>query len=226
MNRRTICFTACFCAVAALAGCRAPQAGARTSDADFNVSADQKPRPKMLQGMARVLAAQGKEAEAFSVLRRLQMEYPDYIPVYAELAEHHLRQNRAGEAERILLEGLERAPKDAILINDLGMVAMMRGEHQQALEHFTAAADLAPGEARHRANLATVLGLMGRYDESYAVFEQVVPPAFAHHNVSILAQGRGDTERAASEHDAAVALDPGLAGNASAAQGSPPADAR
>jgi Flp pilus assembly protein TadD len=211
IRHRTVVLAAV--SLAALSGCRQGQRGASTREVDFDTAADQKPTPRMLQGAARVLAAQGKESEAFSVLRRLMMEYPEYIPVYAEIAEYHLRMNRPTEAERVLLEGLARAPKDPILINDLGMVAMMKGEYDRALELFGRAADMSPGETRHRANMGTALGLMGRYDESYAVFEQVVPPAYAHFNVSVLAQGRGDTDRAKQEYDAAVALDPGVTAN-------------
>lgn len=211
MNRSTV-IVAAVCAAAVLAGCRNTNRGASTRTSDFDSAADQKPTPRMLQASARVLAAQGKDNESYAALRRLQMEYPDYIPVYADLAEYHLRQNRPAEAEKILREGLARSPQDAILINDLGMVAMMTGEYDAALEHFGTAADIAPGESRHRANMGTVLGLMGRYDESYAMFEQVVPQAYAHYNVSVLADGRGDKERAKLEYDKAVELDPGLAG--------------
>jgi tetratricopeptide (TPR) repeat protein len=215
---RSIAFAAAVALAAIAGGCQNANRGASTRTADFDSSADQKPTPRMLQAAARVLAAQGKDAEAFAALRRLQMEYPEFIPAYADIAEYHLRQNRPAEAERILLEGLARAPKDPILINNLGMVAMMTGEYDEALDHFGKAADIAPGESRHRANMGTVLGLMGRYDESYAMFEQVVPPAYAHYNVSVLADGRGDRDRAKQEYDAAVELDPGLAGKGNKAQ--------
>lgn len=188
--------------------------GGRVRTQNFDSGANPHPTPQMLQSAARLMAAQGREADAYSMLRRLVVEYPDHIPVYADLAEYHLRHNRPGEAERVLQEGLERAPDDAILINDLGMVAMMRGDYVRAVEHFNRAADLAPGETRHRANMATALGLMGRYDESYAMYEQVVPPAYAHYNVSVLADKRGDAERAKQEYDAAVALDPGVIASA------------
>lgn len=204
--------TALVISLAALAvcGCNQNRRGTRVQTREFDLGANPNPTPELLQNAAKVMAAQGREADAYSMLRRLIAEHPDYIPAYADMAEYHLRHNRPSEAERVLLEGLERAPEDAVLINNLGMVAMMRGDYARALEHFNRAADLAPGEVRHRSNMATALGLMGRYDESYAVYEQVVPPAYAHYNVSVLADRRGDADRAKQEFDAAVALDPGI----------------
>jgi tetratricopeptide (TPR) repeat protein len=62
---------------------------------------------------------------------------------------------------------------------------------------FMRAAEAAPENARYRANMATALGLLGRYEEALALFEQVVPPADAHRNLAVLCEARNDMSRAA-----------------------------
>jgi hypothetical protein len=43
------------------------------------------------------------------------------------------------------------------------------------------------------------LGLLGRYDESLALYEQVVPSGEAHYNLSVIAQKNADGPRAGRE---------------------------
>jgi hypothetical protein len=56
--------------------------------------------------------------------------------------------------------------------------------------------------------MATALGLLGRIDESLALFYQVLPPGDAHHNVAVLCRSIGNEERARVEF--ARAEDPRL----------------
>ena len=52
------------------------------------------------------------------------------------------------------------------------------------------------------------LGMLGRYEEALAVYEQVVLPARAHYNVAVLAEARNDTDRAEVEYAIAMEMDP------------------
>jgi len=136
--------------------------------------------------MADILATQGKETECEFVLRRCVSEYPQFTPAYNSLAELHMRQGRVHEAIAVLLKALEIRPRDPVLLNNLGMCFLVRKECAKALEQFTKAAGIVPESEKYRANMATCLGLLGRYEESLALLQQVLPDDKARRNAEIL----------------------------------------
>src|ERR1051325_2035498 len=87
---------------------------------------------------------------------------------------------------------------------------MVKGHYQQALAFFGRAASLGSDDARHRANMAAALGMLGRYDESLAEYEKVVEPAAAHYNVAVLAKAREDQPKAEVEFALATSMDPAV----------------
>jgi len=191
----------CVVAACTMSGCvsNAPGTKAMSADEAFEAGSDRPPTPKTLYTMSRILAAQGRDNECRFVLERVIREEPGFIPAYCELSELHMRRNHLTEAVAVLNAGLAKSPDDAVLTNNLGMCALMRGENQEGLDHFTRAAALAPDNARFRANMGTALGMMGRYDEAQAVFEQVVTTRDAHFNVGVLCEARDDHARAEVE---------------------------
>ncbi|HYE62907.1 MAG TPA: tetratricopeptide repeat protein [Phycisphaerales bacterium] len=180
-----------------LVGCTGG-ASARDADAQFQSGADRAPTPQTLYNAARLMVHQGRDEEAIWTLKRINRDYPDFSPAYCELAECHMRANRNGEAVAILNTGLKTVGDDPVLINNLGICAMMKSDYEGALKHFTKAATLAPGNVRYRANMAAALGRMGRYEESLALYQQVMPPVDANYNVGVLAESRGDKAKADS----------------------------
>ncbi len=166
---------------------------------DFGVGGDRPPTVRTLHTMARVLAAQGRDDQCELVLFKLINEHPEFMPAYVELAELYMREDRGDDAVEVLTVGAERAPEDVVIRNDLGMALLMRGDLEAALRRFSEASALDPQDVRSRSNAATALALMGRYDEALAIYLQILPVADAHHNVAVLAESRGDAERAARE---------------------------
>ena len=157
---------------------------------EFQAGENLSPTPKTLYAAARMLAAQGRDAECKSMLKGILAEHPRMMPAYCDLAELQIRQRRIEEAVQTLSAGLRVAPRDALLLNNLGMCRMLKGEHQLALNAFTQAAGIEPHNARYRANMAVVLGMMGRYEESLALYRQIVPVEDARHNVAVLHRAR------------------------------------
>ncbi len=171
------------------------------ADADWNAAADRAPTAKSLYGLARIMTAQGKDPEASMVLSRIIYEYPDFMPAYIEMAEIHSRHRKTDLAIEALQAGLIRRPGDAVLLNNIGICLMLKGDLDDATEKFSQATAAMPDNARYRANLALSLGMQGRYDESLAVYKQVLGEADAHQNLAIICKSRNDLE-SAKEHQA------------------------
>lgn len=176
---------------------------------DYGVGGDRAPTVRTLHSMARVLAAQGRDGQCEIVLNKLISEHPDFMPAYVELAELLMRTDRNYDAVTVLSAAAAENPNDAVVRNDLGMALLLGGDAAGALEHFTAASELVPNDARSKANRAASLGLMGSYDESLEAYLDIVPPADAHFNLAVLAESNGDTVRAAREFATAEAIENG-----------------
>jgi Flp pilus assembly protein TadD len=190
---------------AAGAACRSPgaqpsgSARANAAPDDFDRSAERAPSIDTLHSVAHVMAAQGRDDECKLVLEKLIDTHPRFLPAYAELAELYLRRDEPESARSALEAGLSMTPEDAVLRNNLGLLDFFDSKYEQALEHFAAAAASDPADARCRANLAAALGMLGRADEALAAYYLIVPPAEAHHNLGVLCQTIGNTERAKQE---------------------------
>ena len=63
---------------------------------------DNTPSPKVLLALSRLLASQGKDAEAQFVLEKVLREEPKFIPAYVDLAELHMRHDRTELARQTL----------------------------------------------------------------------------------------------------------------------------
>ena len=160
-------------------------------------SADRPPSPRTLYATAEILAAQGKDSECESVLRRCVGQYPSFIPSYNRLAELLMRQGRMYQAKDILAMALTISPEDPVLLNNLGMCHLMQKQYRKALDCFTEAGRV-PESEKYRANMATALGLLGRNEEALALLRQVLPEEQANHNAEVLRrafQTQGTPER-------------------------------
>jgi Flp pilus assembly protein TadD len=113
------------------------------------------------------------------------------MPAYCDLARVRLKQRNVDGAVSVLEAGLKISPQDPVLLNNVGICQMTRGDHQKALEFFTQAAAINPNNPRYRANMAAALGMLGRYEESLALYRQVVPKEAAQQNLGVLRDARG-----------------------------------
>ncbi len=186
----------CVCALC-LGGCSesagsGPNAGLVSNDSEieFEKQANRPPTTKTLYAMADILAAQGKDSECEYVLQRIIQQEPRFLPAYNSLAELQMRQRRISEAIKTISSGLQIYPKDPVLLNNLGMCWMVRRDYEKAMEMFTRAAGVVPGNTRYRANMATALGLMGRDEESLSIFRQILPENQAAHNLNVIREAR------------------------------------
>ena len=177
-----------------------PYAEQSDIDTTFAQGAGRAPTARTLHQMAIVLAAQGKDAEAFHVLTRCIETYPNFCPAYDELAALHLRHDRVDEAKAALMSGLALKGDDPVLHNNLGMIYLTEKDYKKALESFEAAAKAQPANARYQANRALAMGMAGDYDRSLDTYLTIMPPGEAHYNIAVISEARNDSDRAAKEY--------------------------
>ncbi len=178
----------------------------RVEQDEFEVGSGKAPTPNTLYSMARLMTTQGKDAQAEAILVALVKAHPEFVPSFCALAESQMRSRKVNEAIRTLNKGLTKAPKNAVLENDIGMCLVMKKDYAGALGHFTTAAGISPDDSRYRANMAMALGMMGRYDESLALYCQILTTGEAHYNLGVLCAARNDDSRAAKEFKLAESL--------------------
>lgn len=94
-------------------------------------------------------------------------------------------------AKSTLQKGLELAPDQPQLLNNLAFVYTLEGNPKMA-EDLLRRASAAPGaKPRTRQNLALVLGLQGKYDESKKISAADTPAGVADANVAYLKELTG-----------------------------------
>ena len=200
-----LCVLVLFC-LFSLSSCATNSSRYGDSAVDFDAGANAPPTPKTLYVMARVLAAQGKIVQSEIILKGIIRKHPGFLPAYTELADLQTRDHRANDAIKVLSLGLEASPENPIFLNDLGMCRMLKRDYCTALKHFIKAAGIMLDNVKFRGNLAAALGMLGRYDECLAVYEQIVPRSEAHYNVGVLCAARKDFRRASQEFQRAKKL--------------------
>ena len=124
----------------------------------------------------------------------------------------NLQQNGAlNEAEQIYRQILETAPKNADVLNLLGLIAQQRCFHQEAVSYFYRAADSAPNHFPIFFNLAVSLEALNRHLEAleaYAKALQLKPQTKeAHFGRANIFWHIGNKTEAQKEYEAAIAID-------------------
>lgn len=153
---------------------------------EFQKKTDRPPTSKTLFAIADILAAQGRDKECELVLKRIIQEYPGYLPAYNSLTELQMRQGHINAAIETINDALRVNSEDPVLLNNLGVCWILRGDYKKALESFIRAAGAKPENTRYRTNMAVALALMARYEESLSLFRQVLPEDRASHNLRVL----------------------------------------
>ena len=121
-------------------------------------------------------------------------------------------QGRLDAAEAICQRVLQDNPRDAETLHLLGLIALQRGEPNEAARLIGEAVALAPREAKYRINLGAVLNQAGRSEEALATVRHVVAlhPDYpeAHNNLGSALVRLGQCEAALASYDRAIALRP------------------
>lgn len=156
----------------------------------FDAAANRPPTPHTLYALAKILASQERYTESLNLLRGIIADQPNYVPAYNAMAEVQLRTGQTNQAVTTLNAGLKRAPNDAVLLNNLGMVWFLQERYDTALPYFEHAAAVSPEVAMYRANRAASLGMLGRTREANDIYRTIMSPAAADENIDILNKAR------------------------------------
>ncbi|MBC8071817.1 MAG: hypothetical protein IAG13_26055, partial [Deltaproteobacteria bacterium] len=134
------------------------------------------------QAVARVLRAQiavqrGEYASAFEGLSEVAAALP--AAATTELALYHAKTGNPAEAEALLEAALASTSADdprrrAWLRLQLGLVAMNRGDHLQALERLRAADDELPGWWLVQEHIAEAYSRLDHHREAIAIYDELV----------------------------------------------------
>jgi Flp pilus assembly protein TadD len=89
-------------------------------------------------------------------------------------------------AKSALQKGLELAPEQSSLLNNLAFVYALDGEPKMAEDLLRRASNSSSAKPRTRQNLALVLGLQGKYDESKEIAAAETSVEIAESNIAYL----------------------------------------
>lgn len=170
-------------------GCATQQPSYESATAEAEMAPEdfKPPSSKTLYAYAKMLKAQGKDSLSEQVLINLLTQDDSFRPAYCELAEIRTRTGRVDEAVEVLCAGLVVFPDDPVLLNNLGMCALVGRQNDLASDSFTQAAGVLPTEGKYRCNLALALGMQGRYEEAWQLYRQVLSETDALENLTIIA---------------------------------------
>jgi tetratricopeptide (TPR) repeat protein len=135
---------------------RAPAKGRETKD-------DASQAMTILNSMN--LERAGEWEKAREIYEEIRKKDPENIE-----AAHRLRivadaQRRHTEAEQLLLDALEREPRNAALLADLGYCYYLQGQLAKAESALTKATRIEPSNQRYWKKLGLVVGHQGRYED-------------------------------------------------------------
>jgi Flp pilus assembly protein TadD len=142
------------------------------------------------------LYALGRSNEAMATYRQALALRPGSVEAKIGLGRLMLTSN-PGEAEAIFLGVVERHPRDAVALNNLGIAEDLQGRYQQAQRTYSRALAVQPGMAAAQVNMGLSLALGGDPQRAITILRPI-------------ADGAQSTPRV--RHDLAVAL--ALAGHA------------
>jgi tetratricopeptide (TPR) repeat protein len=157
--------------------------------------------PFLHLGYGDVLQRAGRFDEAEAAFRLVLQLDPDSFKARYNLGVTHGNQGRLDDAVAEYERALEVDPDNPeapLVHNNLGAIALDRGDVDSARDHFERAVKAAPGHLESRYNLALVDLEAGRLDEAIALLEGAVATAPNHELVNVrlglayLEAGRGD----------------------------------
>jgi FkbM family methyltransferase len=133
----------------------------------------------------------------------------------SDLLQEAVDAHRRGDldtAERLYRATLQREPRNAIALNDLGIVMVQRGQRARGEELIREAVSANPDYAEARTNLGALLRERGELDQAKAEFERAIAakPRYpdAHFNLGKVLEQKDSADEAIACFERAIACKP------------------
>jgi tetratricopeptide (TPR) repeat protein len=169
-----------------------------------------------LAELGRVRRRQGDRAAALAAFEAAVAGNPSHAGLQVEMAGELRELGRLDEAEALLRGVLERQSQQVDALVGLAQIARRRGDRVASLAMFEAAAAASPDHAGVKAELASDLRELGRFDEAEAllrgVLERQPQQVDALVELAQIARRRGDRVASLALFEAAAAASPDHAG--------------
>lgn len=146
--------------------------------------------------------------QARRVYEEIRRKHPEHVEAAHRLGIVADAQRRHTEAEQLFLFALERQPRNAALLADLGYCYYLQGQLAKAEAALIKATRLEPSNQRYWNNLGLVLGHQGRYDEALDCFRKSGSEADAQYNLAFVYAAQERVEDAKRCFQAALSSDP------------------
>jgi tetratricopeptide (TPR) repeat protein len=148
--------------------------------------------------LGRVLAADGKVAEAVPHFVEAVRLEPAWVLPHVNLGEALAAEGRSADAVGEFTEALRLDPSNAKAHGELGMALAQQGRAKEAIDHLAEAVRLDPAVVETRNNLGAALAGQGRLEEATAQYRAALaldpgsPEAHNNLGAALASQGRAD----------------------------------
>ena len=154
----------------------------------------------------------GQRAKALDHFRAAAGRAPNDVWLKGEVASELVELGRLDEAQEFAREAAEARPDLPVGWRALGVIARKRGAHEEALDHFRAAAGCAPNDVWLKGDAAGELVELGRLDEAQefarAAAEARPDLPVGWRALAVIARKRGERDKALAHLRRAAALAP------------------
>ena len=151
--------------------------------------AAQNPKNSSIQTLyGKKLLASGRSEQAIPVLKAVADSGAGDWRILSALGSAYDQQGQYGTARETYQKALALQPNQISVLNNLGMSHALEGHLKEAEETLRSAMALPEGKSlpRLRQNLALVVGLQGRFEESRQIASEDLPPAEVEANMAYL----------------------------------------
>lgn len=133
---------------------------------------------------AKALTSMGSFEQAVAVLdRNIRPDAPDWNALLVKGAALD-QMGRHGEARTLYGQAATIAPGEAATETNLGLSYAMTNDLPKAEQHLRRALQMRGASSKTRQNLALVIGLQGRFEESRAIYAAELPPEQVESNMA------------------------------------------
>ncbi len=140
--------------------------------------------PTIAVAYAKALTADGRLEQSLAILDRvIRPDMPDWNALLVKGATLD-QMGRNQEARKLYQQAQLIAPGEASIETNLGLSYAMTNDLDAAERHLRRAVQMRGANTQTRQNLALVVGLQGRFDESRALYAAELPPEQVESNMA------------------------------------------